>query len=116
MSVRQRLTAWYAALTAITLIVSSLILYLVLQQSLNLDSDAFLTTKASEIGAGTQIVGGPATFWVRLPDQDRFVESDVYVQVLNRDGEILDESPNLGSYGTPMDPLAVSAGATGHIS
>ena len=116
MSVRLRLTLWYSALIAITLIGSSLILYVVLQESMISDADAFLTSKAKDLGASTQVIGGPGTFWVRLPDLDRFAESDVYVQVLDRDGDVLDESLSMGSYGMPMDPLGVAPGITGQSS
>lgn len=116
MSVRLRLTLWYSALIAITLIISSVILYVVLQQSMVFDADAFLTSKAKDLGASTQVLGGPATFWVRLPDLDRFTESDVFVQVLDQNGDVLDESLSMGNYGTPMDPLGVAPGITGQTS
>jgi two-component system OmpR family sensor kinase len=116
MSVRLRLTLWYTALTAVTLIVSSVILYVVLQETMIFDADAFLTSKAKDLGASTQVIGGPSTFWVRLPDLDRFAESDVFVQVLDRNGDILDESLSMGSYGMPMDPLGVAPGLAGQVS
>src|SRR5262249_21869110 len=53
---------------------------------------------------------------VRLPDLDRFVESDVYAQILSQDGDILDESMSMGSYGLPMDPSSVLPGISGQGS
>src|SRR5713226_10227990 len=103
MSVRLRLTLLYGSLTAVTLIVSSLLLYLVLDQIMTSETNSFLRSKAQDIGASTQVIGGPGAVWVRLPDLDRFSEADVYVQVLDDSGKIIDESPNLGSYGLPLD-------------
>jgi two-component system OmpR family sensor kinase len=116
MSVRLRLTLWYAALTALVLVVSSLALYLVLNQTMTADTDTFLRSKARDLGASTQVIGGPSTFYVRLPDLDRFVEADVYVQVLAPTGVILDQSASMSDYGLPMDPLAVAAAAKGQAS
>jgi len=94
------------------MVLSSLILYVVLQQTLTTDADAFLRGKAVDLTASIQVIGGPTAYWVHLPDLDRFVESDVYVQVLNQTGEILDESVSMGGYTMPMDPLGVAAGMT----
>ncbi len=116
MSIRLRLTFWYAALTAITLIISSVVLYVVLDQTMTAATDAFLQTKAYDLGASTQVLGGPSTFWVRLPDVDRFVEADVYAQVLGESGEILDESPSMGSYDLAMSPQDVTAGIHGQTA
>jgi len=71
-SVRLRLTLWYTALTALTMVLSSLILYVVLQQTLTTDADAFLRGKAVDLTASIQVIGGPTAYWVHLPDLDRF--------------------------------------------
>ena len=91
MSVRLRLTLLYGALTSVTLIISSILLYVVLYQTMMMETDTFLQSKARDLGASTQVIGGPAAYWVRLPDLDRFVESDVYAPILSQDGDILDE-------------------------
>lgn len=108
MSVRVRLTLWYAGLTALVLILASIALYVVLDQTMTQETDAFLASKARDLGASIQIVGGPLYSEVRLPDLDRFVEADVYAQVLGRDGNILDESMSMDGDGLPMDPNGVT--------
>jgi signal transduction histidine kinase len=85
----------------------------VLYQTMTTETDAFLQSKARDLGASTQVIGTPSAYWVRLPDLDRFVESDVYAQILSQDGDILDESMSMGSYGLPMDPPAVAPGIAG---
>src|SRR5438132_7973588 len=115
MSVRLRLTLLYALLMAVTLIISSLILYVVLDQTMTSETDAFLRSKAQDLGASIQVIGGPGTFWVRLPDLDRFAEADVYVQALDENGSILDQSVSMGGYSLPLDPKGVAAGIAGQI-
>jgi signal transduction histidine kinase len=100
----------------VTLIVSSVILYAVLNQSMTTETDAFLRSKARDLGASIQISGGPIIYYFRLPDLDRFVESDVYAQILSPQGDVLDESASMGSFGFPMDPTAISRGANGTVS
>lgn len=116
MSIRLRLTLWYAALTAITLIISSVVLYVVLDQAMTAATDTFLRTKAYDLGASTQVIGGPGAFWIRLPDVDRFVEADVYAQILGATGQILDESSSMGGYDLPMAPQDLSAGIHGQTT
>ncbi len=116
MSVRLRLTLWYAGLTALTLVLSSLILYVVLEQTMTLDTDVFLQNEARDLSANTRLIGGPAIFNVRLPDLDRFVEAGVYAQILTVDGEILDQSPSMGNYALPLDPASVVPGSQGQRS
>jgi two-component system, OmpR family, sensor kinase len=74
-----------------------------------------LRSKAQDLGASIQVIGGPGTFWVRLPDLDRFAEADVYVQALDENGSILDESVSMGGYSLPLDPQGVATGIAGQI-
>ena len=109
MSIRLRLTLWYTILTAVTMVISSLILYVVLRQTINADTDAFLASKAHDLAASIQIIpvqsGNQIVHYVApLPDVDRFAEADVYAQELDATGSVLDESSNMANYGQPMDP------------
>ncbi len=113
MSVRVRLTLWYTALMAVTLVVSSIILYVVLYQSMTTETDAFLQSKARDLGASIQITGGPLVYYFRLPDLDRFVEADVYAQILSSTGDVLDESLSMGGFGMPMDEQSVGQAMNG---
>src|SRR5579885_1458976 len=115
MSIRLRLTLWYAGLMALTLILSSIALYLALNQATTADTDTFLQSKARDLAVSTQIIGGPCTFYARLPDLDRFVEADVYAQVLGC-GRVLDESMNMADSRNPLDSTSLSAAARGQSS
>ncbi len=115
MSIRLRLTLWYAGLMALTLILSSIALYLALNQATTADTDTFLQSKARDLAVSTQIIGGPCTFYARLPDLDRFVEADVYAQVLGC-GRVLDESMNMADSRSPLDSTSLSAAERGQSS
>ena len=115
MSIRLRLTLWYAGLMALTLILSSIALYVVLNRATTADTDAFLQSKARDLAASTQIIGGPCAFYARLPDLDRFVEADVYAQVIGC-GKVLDESMNMGDSRIPLDSAVLSAAENGTSS
>src|SRR6185437_13646746 len=115
MSIRLRLTLWYAGLMALTLILSSIALYVVLNQATTADTDAFLQSKARDLAASTQIIGGPCAFYARLPDLDRFVEADVYAQVIGC-GKVLDESMSMGDSRIPLDSTAMSVAEQGTSS
>src|SRR5579884_4311749 len=114
MSVRLRLTLWYAGLTGLTLIISSIALYVVLNQSLITDTDSFLQGEARDLARGiTPIIGWCQPF-ARLPNRDRFVEADVYAQLISCDGRVLDESMSMGDSRYPMDTLALSDALRGN--
>lgn len=121
MSVRLRLTLWYTVLTIVTMVVTSVILYAVLHQTISADTDAFLASKARDLIASIRITpsasGGTSRYYALLPvDVDRFVEADVYAQELGPDGTVLDESMNMGGYGLPMDPTSLEAARRGEVS
>lgn len=116
MSVRLRLTLWYAGLTALTLIISSIALYIVLNQSLIADTDSFLQGEARDLSRGiTPIIGWCQPF-ARLPNRDRFVEADVYAQLIGCDGRVLDQSMSMGDSSYPMDALSLAEAFRGNKS
>ena len=98
---------------ALTLIVSSIVLYVVLNDALTADTDTFLQTKAMDLAANTQIFGEPTPFWAQLPVLDRFVEADVYAQVLTRNGAVLGESMSMGGAKVPLDPSSLTDALAG---
>jgi signal transduction histidine kinase len=116
MSVRLRLTLWYAAFMAMTLVLGSMALYLVLERNLVDDTDTFLQSKARDLGASIQFTGGPGYYEAWLPYLDQFVESDVYAQILSDRGVVLDEWPQMGQPRVPMDPTAITPAVGGQTS
>src|SRR5438067_7032341 len=101
-SLRTRLTLWYGALLALTLLAFSALLYFTLQQSLSSSMDERLTLRADqlrrEIGPSIgnllqpEDVGPGVQLQSSLSD---FVGTGVYVQLLNPKGLVVATPPNL---------------------
>src|SRR5438067_12053737 len=98
---------------ATTLILGSMALYVALDRNMVFETDAFLQSKARDLSASIQLTGGPGYYEAWLPPLDRFVEADVYAQILRTDGRVLDESPAMGEPRAPMDLAAVATAAAG---
>ena len=103
MSLRTRLTLWYGAVLALTLLAFSVLLYLTLQQSLSSSMDQRLTLRADQLRG----VVGPSIPVAGLQPEDvapglqlestlsAFVEPGIYVQVLNARAAVIAAPPNL---------------------
>jgi signal transduction histidine kinase len=101
-SLRTRLTLWYGALLALTLLAFSALLYLQLQQSLSSSTDTRLKIRADQIVREI----GPSIRNPGLQPEDvapgklestlgEFVEPGIYVQLLSPKGAVLAPPPNL---------------------
>jgi two-component system OmpR family sensor kinase len=101
-SLRTRLTLWYGALLALTLLAFSALLYFTLQQSLSSSMDERLTLRADQLRRKV----GPSIGNLGLQPEDvapgqlestlgEFVEPGIYVQLLSPKGAVLAAPPNL---------------------
>ncbi|MCL5959989.1 MAG: HAMP domain-containing histidine kinase [Chloroflexi bacterium] len=105
MSIRLRLTTWYSALLAVSLITFSLLLYFALSYFLYAETDRTLSSKAGDVLRSVMVTGhspavGPSLV---LPDVDEFSSPGVYVQVLDAAGKVATRSQNLGRQQLPID-------------
>jgi two-component system OmpR family sensor kinase len=100
-SLRTRLTLWYGALLALTILAFSALLYFTLQRNLSSSMDERLTLRADqivrEVGPNIGNLLQPEDV---APGQSEsalgaFVEPGIYVQVLSSKGAILAAPPNL---------------------
>jgi len=101
-SLRTRLTLWYGALLALTLLAFSALLYFTLQQSLSSSMDQRLVLRADQLRRQV----GPSIANLGLQPEDvapsqlestlgEFVEPGIYVQLLSPKGAVLAAPPNL---------------------
>ena len=108
-SLRTRLTLWYGALLALTLLGFSALLYFTLQQSLARSVDERLTLRADQIEREV----GPSIGGLLQPEDvapgqlestlSEFVQSPgIYVQLLNGRGDVVAYPPNLAGGGLPV--------------
>ena len=117
MSLRTRLTLWYGALLALTLLAFSALLYFTLQQSLSSSMDERLTLRADqlrrELGPSIGNLGlQPEAVAPGLQLEStlgEFVEPGIYVQVLNTRGRVLATPPNLVGGELPVPPSSLQA-------
>ena len=100
-SLRTRLTLWYGALLALTLLAFSAVLSFTLQQSLSRSVDERLTIRADqirrEVGANLGNLLQPEDVAPRQLEStlEEFVAPGIYVQLLNRRGAVVAAPPNL---------------------
>src|SRR5439155_1424734 len=116
-SLRTRLTLWYGALLALTLLAFSALLYFTLQQSLSSSMDERLTLRADQLRREL----GPSIGNLGLQPEDvapglqlestlgEFVEPGIYVQVLSTRGGVLAAPPNLVGGELPVPPSSLQA-------
>ena len=102
MSLRTRLTLWYGALLAITLLAFSALVYFTLQQSLASSMDDRLTFRADqlrrEVGPSIGNLLQPEDVAPGVQLQSTladFVGTGVYVQLLNQKSAVIATPPNL---------------------
>ena len=100
-SLRTRLTLWYGALLAVTLLAFASLLYFTLRESLSSSMDQRLSLRADQIRREV----GPSIGTLLQPEDvapaqiestlSAFVEPGIYVQLLNSRAAILATPPNL---------------------
>ena len=110
-SLRTRLTLWYGALLALSLLAFSGILSFTLQQSLSRAVDERLSIRAEqlqrEVSLNANIVGDLLQPEDVAPGQlqstlEAFVAPGTYVQLLNRRGAVVAAPPNLAGGELPV--------------
>lgn len=116
MSVRVRLTLWYAAVLAISLIGFSALTYTTLERVGDADIDSFLAEKAEDVARGLRL-RGELSFLPRratLPRSSALSAPIFTVQLLDPSGRIVDRSENLGDEALPVSETSLQAGREGH--
>ncbi len=115
MSVRLKLTLWYSAVLAMTLLVFALTLNFVLGHDLRASVDSGLVAKAGEVIRSIQVVGGfpDPVERVVLPNVDAFATPDTFLQAETLSGQVVAHSANMGSQLLPLSKNALAAAAAG---
>ncbi|MBV9355666.1 MAG: HAMP domain-containing histidine kinase [Chloroflexi bacterium] len=118
-SLRTRLTLWYGALLALTLLGFSVLLYFTLQQSLSTSMNERLSLRANQV---QRVLGPNLGSWLEPEDVsprqvdgsplDEFVAPGIYVQVVNTNGAVIAAPPNLRGGDLPVTAATVRAIST----
>ncbi len=122
-SLRTRLTLWYGALLALTLLGFSALLYFTLERSLTESSNEALHLRAEQI---QRSVLGPNVGILLQPEDvppggtgrllDEFVAPGIYPQVVNARGDVIFPPPNLPGGRLPVPPESLDAMSNGQES
>lgn len=122
MLIRLRLTIWYTVVLAATLVAFGAIFYVTLSRVLLGDIDSSLEARADSVTAAIRVrsAGSDLSFFPRratLPRGDAFASPSFYVQLLDREGMIVERSENLGNVTLPYDPdwLTVNLGPNDEV-
>lgn len=115
MSIRTRLTLWYAAVLAVSLAVFSVLLYTTLDYVNDADVDTSLADKAEDV-ARTLRLRGELSFLPKratLPQSNSLTGPAFYVQLLDPNGKVVDRSDSLGDDTLPIPPDSLESGRQG---
>ncbi|TAK35989.1 MAG: HAMP domain-containing histidine kinase [Chloroflexota bacterium] len=116
MSIRLRLALWYTAVLGGTLVIFSLLLYLLMLRHLIDEGDANIASRAQHIASTVRVeTAAPSTVQrVELPPIDAFESPGIYVQVVQTNGTVVAHSDNLGGQELPGDERAFAVAHAGH--
>src|SRR5581483_11019078 len=112
---RLRLTLFFTVVLAASLLGFSALLYVLLERALDADIDHTIASKAEDVARTSRIRGEfpvrPRR--IRLPHIDAFAAPEIYIQLLDPEGQVLDRSANLGEHQLPLTADGLANGRDG---
>jgi two-component system OmpR family sensor kinase len=118
MSLRLRLTLFFTVVLAASLLGFSALLYVLLERALDIDIDHTIASKAEDVARTSRIRGEfpvrPRR--IRLPHIDAFAAPEIYIQLLDPEGQVLDRSANLGEHQLPLTLEGLANGREGNAT
>lgn len=121
MPIRWRLTLWFALILCAILILSGIVLHILLQRYLINEVDDNLSIYSARVH-GTlhpQETPEPLVYDVihsRLPPINEFAFPGIYIQLIDRDGNVVVKSDSLGEQELPVNPSLIERGFAGTIA
>lgn len=121
MPIRWRLTLWFSLILCITIVLSGAVIHTLLQRSLGNEIDDNLRVHSARVH-GTlkpEQIPEPLDYEVihdSLPPVNEFASPGIYIQLIDRDGNIVVKSDNLGPQQLPVDPSLVERGFAGDVA
>jgi signal transduction histidine kinase len=121
MPIRWRLTLWFSLILCAVLVVCGVSFHTLLQRSLRNDVDDNLKIHSANVQRTLNLEDIPApidydTGCGCLPSVDEFVSPGIYVQLIDRNGNIVGKSHNLGEQELPVDRSLMERGFGGETS
>jgi heavy metal sensor kinase len=121
MPIRWRLTLWFALILCAILILSGIVLHILLQRYLIGQVDENLSIYSARVH-GTlhpQEIPDPLDYEVihsKLPPINEFASPGIYIQLIDRSGNVVVKSDNLGKQELPVNPILISQGFAGNVA
>jgi len=121
MPIRWRLTLWFALILCAILILSGIVLHILLQRYLIGQVDENLSIYSARVH-GTlhpQEIPDPLDYEVihsKLPPINEFASPGIYIQLIDRSGNVVVKSDNLGEQELPVNPILISQGFAGNVA
>lgn len=109
-SLRFRLTLWYTAILTVVITLFGLAVWWVLAFSLTSQIDQRLRQTAIQVLQASTVVPIPNLTLLSIPKLETFQADDVYIQVIDTNGDVSAASENLGEFNQPLDPDALGKG------
>jgi signal transduction histidine kinase len=118
LSIRLRLAVLYTLVLGLSLVMTDLLVYFGLERYLASQLDQALAAQAAEIAGITRVetnitIGGVRLLGVVLPNLDVFSSAGLYVEAVNRNGQLQARSANLDQAQIPAGPVALAAALAG---
>ena len=121
MPIRWRLTLWFALILCAILILSGIVLHILLQRYLINQVDENLSIYSARVH-GTlhpQEIPDPLDYEVihsKLPPINEFASPGIYIQLIDRNGNVVVKTSNLGEQELPVNPSLISQGFAGNAA
>ncbi len=121
MPIRWRLTLWFALIVCAILVLSGTVLHILLQHYLNGVVDNNLSVYSARVHGtlNPKEIPDPLDYVVihdNLPPIDEFTSPGLYIQFIDREGNVVVKSDNLGSKELPISWSLINAGFEGNVS
>ncbi len=118
MSIRWRLTLWFALILLVILIFSDIVLNTLLQNYLLNDIDSHLQDYSAQVHGtvNAQMFPGQPDYNVihsQLPPINEFASPGTYIQIIDTSGTVVVKSDNLGSQDLPVNPVLIEKAING---
>lgn len=119
MPIRWRLTLWFALILCVILVLSGVVLHILLQRYLLNEVDDNLRVYSARVH-GTlhpQEIPNPLDYEVihsRLPPINEFASPGIYIEIIDKNGEVMVKSDSLGQQELPVNPALISMGFDGN--
>ena len=121
MPIRWRLTLWFALILCAILILSGVVLHILLQRYLSNQVDNDLRVYSARVHGtlNPQQIPDPLDYEVihsKLPVINEFASPGVYIQLIDKNGNVVVKSDSLGEQELPVNPSLISQGFAGDVA